>query len=164
MLGGLGSSRPWQLSLHYWLDELCRVLRDTPTARLAMRTLHLYNTKTDDERLGALGTVWCTASRTRKLIRCTSDCCNMHRSGLHRVRCCLWLVDHVKAYSPLLHARIGCPSAGLGYRLCIQARPSPCAPASCANFPVYPCTVAVSVQRPVPPGTTGYLLRVYERL
>ena len=30
------------------------------------------------------------------------------------------------------------PSAGLGYRLCIQARPSPCAPASCANFPVYP--------------------------
>ena len=94
--------------MHYWSDELCRVLRDTPTARLAMRTLHLYNTKTDDERLGALGTVWCTASRTRKLIRCTSDCCNMHRSGLHRVRCCLWLVDHVKAYSPLLHARIGC--------------------------------------------------------
>ena len=102
------------------------MLRDTPTARLAMRTLHLYNTKTDDERLGArYGTVWCAASRTRKLIRCTSDCCNMHRSGLHRVRCCLWLVDHVKAYSPLLHARIGCPSAGLGYRLCIQARPSP---------------------------------------
>jgi hypothetical protein len=138
MLGGLGSSRPWQLSLHYWLDELCRVLRDTPTARLAMRTLHLYNTKTDDERLGALGTVWCTASRTRKLIRCTSDCCNMHRSGLHRVRCCLWLVDHVKAYSPLLHARIGCPSAGLGYRLCIQARPSPSAPAFCPSFPCLP--------------------------
>ena len=157
MLGGLGSSRPWQLSLHYWSDELCRVLRDTPTARLAMRTLHLYNTKTDDERLGArYGTVWCAASRTRKLIRCTSDCCNMHRSGLHRVRCCLWLVDHVKAYSPLLHARIGCPSAGLGYRLCIQARPSPCAPASCANFPVYPCTVAVPCSgrsRPALPAT-----------
>ena len=70
---------PWQLSVHYWSDELCRVLRDTPTAlaRLAMRTLLLYNTKTDDEGLGALGTVWCTASRTRKLIRCTSDCCNM---------------------------------------------------------------------------------------
>ena len=77
--GGLGSSRRWQLSVHYWSDELCRVLRDTPTAlaRLAMRTLLLYNTKTDDEGLGALGTVWCTASRTRKLIRCTSDCCNM---------------------------------------------------------------------------------------
>ena len=156
MLGGLGSSRRWQLSVHYWSDELCRVLRDTPTARLAMRTLHLYNTKTDDERLGALGTVWCTASRTRKLIRCTSACCNMHRSGLHRVRCCLWLVDHVKAYSPLLHARIGCPSAGLGYRLCIQARPSPSTPASCASFPVYPCTVAVPCSgrsRPALPAT-----------
>ena len=80
----------------------------------------------------------CTASRTRKLIRCTSDCCNMHRSGLHRVRCCLWLVDHVKAYSPLLQARIGCPSAGLGYRLCIQARPSPSAPAFCPSFPCLP--------------------------
>ncbi len=51
MLGGLGSSRPWQLSLHYWSDELCRVLRDTPTARLAMRTLHLYNTKTEHDDL-----------------------------------------------------------------------------------------------------------------
>ena len=97
MLGGLGSSRPWQLSVHCWSDELCRVLRDTPTARLAMRTLHLYKTKMDDERLGALGTVWCTASRTRKLIRCTSDCYNMHRSDLHRVRYCLWLVEHVIA-------------------------------------------------------------------
>ena len=126
MLSGLGSSRPWQLSLHYWSDELCRVLRDTPTARLAMRTLHLYKTKMDDERLGALGTVWCTASRTRKLIRCTSDCCNMHRSGLHRVRCCLWLVEHVKAYSPLLHARIGCCMRPRGADARTSNRAVPC--------------------------------------
>ena len=150
-MGGLGSSRPWQLSVHCWSDELCRVLRDTPTARLAMRTLHLYDRKTDDERLGArYGTVWRTASRTRKLIRCTSDCCNMHRSGLHRVRCCLWLVDHVKAYSPRLHARIGCPSAGLGYRLCIQARPSPLPACVLRKLLCVPMHRRCSVQRPVP--------------
>ena len=28
-------------------------------------------------------------------------------------------------------------------------------------FPGYPRTVAVSVQRPVPPGTCGYVLRVH---
>jgi hypothetical protein len=50
-----------------------------------------------------------------------------------------------------------------GYRLCIEARPIPLR--SRALPPVFrSCarTGAVSLQRPVPPGSAGYVLRVYE--
>ena len=50
-----------------------------------------------------------------------------------------------------------------GYRLCIEARPIPLR--SRALPPVFRAcarTGAVSLQRPVPPGSAGYVLRVYE--
>ena len=42
------------------------------------------------------------------------------------------------------------------------AAESPPLPRSALAFRVTPRTDAVSVQRPVPPGTAGYVLRVYE--
>ncbi len=84
MLGGLGSSRPWQSSVHYWSDELCRVLRDTPTARLAMRTLHLYTTKHAEVSARARVCV-CVCVCVLSVCPCVCVCVCRAHSSLSRV-------------------------------------------------------------------------------